>query len=109
LIKVKGIQVAPADLEDVFLSHLMVLDVALIGVKDAYADERPKAFVVLKNERLGPTRKFLYTFVCSKLSRHKWLDGGIDFVDAIPKSVSGKILRRTLKDSKNEGVSATKL
>ncbi|KAJ9605985.1 hypothetical protein H2200_009834 [Cladophialophora chaetospira] len=100
LIKVKGIQVAPAELEDLLLGNPLVEDVAVIGVSDPYAGELPKAFVVLKDKtaNLAQARQKLLQFVKRRLSRHKWLDGGIEFVGEIPKSTSGKILRRVLKD-----------
>jgi 4-coumarate--CoA ligase len=100
LIKVKGIQVAPAELEDLLLGNSLVDDVAVVSVKDPYTGELPKAFVVLKNGNSDHSRarEMLHQFVKDKLSRHKWLDGGIEFVDEIPKSTSGKILRRLLKD-----------
>jgi 4-coumarate--CoA ligase len=111
LIKVKGLQVAPAELEGLLLSHPLVSDVAVVGIRDAHAGERPKAFVVLRDRTAGAVsaRKSLHAFVCSKVSRHKWLNGGIEFVDSIPKSVSGKILRRTLKERENAAGPAAKL
>lgn len=102
MIKVKGIGVAPAELEDLLLGHPKVEDVAVLGVKDEYAGELPKAFVVLKKgvnrgERVG---KELIAFVREKKTRYKWVKE-IEFVDDIPKSTSGKILRRMLRDRAN--------
>jgi 4-coumarate--CoA ligase len=101
LIKVKGIQVAPAELEDLLLGNPLVEDVAVIGIAHDYAGEVPKAYVVLKEDEKTDeerARDVLTQYVRERLSRHKWLDGGIEFVDEIPKSTSGKILRRVLKE-----------
>ncbi|PVH77935.1 4-coumarate-CoA ligase 2 [Cadophora sp. DSE1049] len=104
MIKVKGVQVAPAELEDLLLGHAMVEDCAVIGVPDDYAGERPFSFVVLRDmdgeddgglqER---ARELLMEHVRVKKGRGKWLVG-IRFVESIPKSPSGKILRRVLRE-----------
>uniref|UniRef100_A0A914EH47 Uncharacterized protein n=1 Tax=Acrobeloides nanus TaxID=290746 RepID=A0A914EH47_9BILA len=96
LIKVKGLQVAPAELEDLLLSYPDVQDCAVIGVPDAKSGEVPKAFVVKKNPNL--TEQQVYDWVKSKLAPYKWLQGGVEFVDEIPKSAAGKILRRFLRE-----------
>jgi 4-coumarate--CoA ligase len=100
-VQVKGVGVAPAELEDLLLGHPLVLDVAVIGVPDAYAGELPKAFIVLdpKAKPDQGTSQALQDFVRKKKSRSKWLGGGVEFLDQIPKSASGKILRRLLRDS----------
>ncbi|KAK8206010.1 CoA ligase [Phyllosticta capitalensis] len=100
MIKVKGIAVAPAELEDLLLGHALVDDVAVMGVPDDYVGERPKAFVVLK-KGVQPTDEVgseLMKYVREHKVRHKHL-GELEFVDEIPKSASGKILRRVLKNS----------
>jgi 4-coumarate--CoA ligase len=99
LIKVKGIGVAPAELEDLLLGHVDVEDCAVVGVQDDYAGERPKAFVVLKpgrpaNEQMGQR---LMAYVKEKKVRFKALCA-VEFLDIIPKSGTGKILRRILRD-----------
>lgn len=101
MIKVKGIGVAPAELEDLLLGHEKVEDVAVLGVRDDYAGELPKAFVVLKpdvkgDEKLG---RELLKYVRDRKVKHKHVKE-IEFVDVIPKSASGKILRRILRDRK---------
>jgi 4-coumarate--CoA ligase len=105
MIKVKGVGVAPAELEDLLLGHPLVADAAVIGIPDDYAGEVPKAFVVLgedarprHGEEATRVKKILDDFVKSKKSRPKWLSGGIEFLDQVPKSASGKILRRVLRD-----------
>lgn len=106
MIKVKGIAVAPAELEDLLLGHEKVEDVAVLGLKDDYAGELPKAFVVLKpmfteSESVG---KELLNFVQGKKVKYKWVKE-IEFLEKIPKSASGKILRRVLRDLERSGSS----
>ena len=101
LIKYKGFQVAPAELEGLLINHPAINDVAVIGVYDAaQATEVPRAYVVLKvdAEKGVKTANNITQWVQAKVARHKWLRGGVSFVDEIPKSPSGKILRRVLKD-----------
>ena len=87
----------PAELEALLISHPSVTDAAVIGVKDTEAGELPKAFVVLKANS-AVTEKELVEFVEDSVAPYKRLRGGVEFIDAIPKSSSGKILRRELKD-----------
>jgi 4-coumarate--CoA ligase len=100
LIKVKGFQVPPAELEGLLATHPDVDDVAVIGVynKDR-ATEEPRAYVVpAKGIKGDPTSaKKIADWLASKVASHKRLRGGVRFVDEIPKSPSGKILRRVLK------------
>lgn len=95
LIKYKGYQVAPAELESVLLSHPKIKDAAVIGLPDARSGELPMAFVVLQSGCLL-TEKDVVDFVASKVSSSKWLRGGVRFIKVIPKSASGKILRKDL-------------
>ena len=92
LIKYKGFQVAPAELEAILLTHPMVADAAVIPFPDEEAGEVPKAFVVLKGEA---TPEELIGFVTTRVAPHKRIRS-IAFIDQIPKSLSGKILRRVL-------------
>ncbi|KAK7454411.1 hypothetical protein Landi51_03531 [Colletotrichum acutatum] len=95
LIKVKGFQVAPAELEGHLLEHEGVKDCAVIRVTRE-GQEHPQAHVVPKDSNL--TAESILKFMESRLSAHKRLTGGIVFTEAIPKSASGKILRRLLQD-----------
>ena len=102
LIKVKGIAVAPAELEDCLLGHEMVEDVAVVGVPDEYSGEVPKAFVVLKEAAGGDRGSVqvgdeLGRFVQDRKAKFKWVKE-FEFVSEIPKSASGKILRKALRD-----------
>jgi acyl-CoA synthetase (AMP-forming)/AMP-acid ligase II len=92
LIKYKGYQVAPAELEAVLLQHPSVADAAVIPCPDAKAGEIPKAFVVLKEEA---TADQLKSFVAEHVAPYKKVRE-LEFIDQIPKSASGKILRRIL-------------
>ncbi|XP_026752676.1 probable 4-coumarate--CoA ligase 1 [Galleria mellonella] len=96
LIKVKGNQVSPTEIESVIMEQPEVADVAVVGMPDALAGEVPKAFVVLKpNYKL--TEKQVYDLVAEKLTRYKHLEGGVAFLDSIPRNAAGKIMRNELK------------
>jgi acyl-CoA synthetase (AMP-forming)/AMP-acid ligase II len=94
LIKYKGFQVAPAELEALLVTHAAVADAAVIPSPDEEAGEVPKAFVVLKSDHAA-TADGLIAFVASHVSPYKKIRL-VEFVDQIPKSPSGKILRRVL-------------
>lgn len=96
LIKVKGLQVSPSELEDVLRRHPAVLDVAVIGVPDDMAGELPRAYIV-KKEGISVSKSDISEFVDTKVAPHKRLKGGVVFIDAIPKTNTGKLLRRELK------------
>jgi acyl-CoA synthetase (AMP-forming)/AMP-acid ligase II len=104
LIKVRGFQVAPPELEGVLLSHPQIVDAAVIGVKGVHGQppetECPRAYVV---RRPGPegaklTREAVKQWCGTRLAKYKELTGGVVFVDAISKNASGKILKRILRD-----------
>ena len=95
LIKYKGFQVAPAELEALMLTHPAVADVAVVGLPDAEAGEVPLAFVVTK-PGAEQDAAALQAFVAGHVASYKQIRQ-VRFVDAIPKSASGKILRRVLK------------
>ncbi|OAP55592.1 hypothetical protein AYL99_10565 [Fonsecaea erecta] len=108
LIKVRGFQVAPAEIEGVLLSHPHVLDAAVIGVrKQGEPDvEMPKAYVVRKPGSDGEalTEEKLKSFCRERLAKYKELSGGVSFVDSIPRNATGKALKRILRDmAKAEG------
>lgn len=96
LIKYKGLQVAPAELEALLLSHEDILDAAVIGVEtDDGTNEVPRAYVVADAAKISG--KQIIEFVKANVASHKQLRGGVVFLDAIPKSPSGKILRKDLR------------
>lgn len=95
LIKVKGLQVAPAELEDILRGLPGVLDVGVIGVDDDRCGQVPRAFIVRQGETL--TEDQVHKFMSEQVSSHKQLTGGVEWVESIPKSTAGKILRKDLK------------
>lgn len=101
LIKVKGYQVAPAELEGLLLKHPRIADAAVIPVDDEECGQRPKALVVIRGEL---TAEEVIEFVRTQVAHYKRLKC-VEFLDAIPKSASGKILRRVLVDRERAGVS----
>ncbi len=96
LIKYKGFQVPPAELEGLMLEHPAVTDVAVIGRPDVEAGEIPKAFVVPRTG-VEVDEDALVRFVAGKVATFKQVRE-VEFVGTIPKSPSGKILRRLLKE-----------
>lgn len=94
LIKVKGFQVAPAELEALILTHPQITDAAVIGVQDAEAGEVPMAFIVAADP---PSLAELQAHLAADIAHYKQIRR-LEVVEAIPKSASGKILRRVLRD-----------
>jgi len=99
LIKYKGLQVAPAELEALLITHPAVLDVAVVRKADEEAGEVPKAYIVLKPDEASraTTADALMGWVATRVAPHKRVRH-VEFIDQIPKSASGKILRRVLID-----------
>ncbi|KAL6708630.1 hypothetical protein ACN47E_002611 [Coniothyrium glycines] len=99
LIKVKGLQVAPAELEALLLDHPDVQDAAVIGI-NSNGDELPRAYIVAQTpEKATPeVGESIKKWVAERVSKHKRLEGGVHFVDAVPKNPSGKILRKQLRE-----------
>jgi 4-coumarate--CoA ligase len=101
LIKYKGIQVAPAELEGLLLSHPLIEDAAVIGVPGD-GTEVPRAYVQADRKKISEEE--IKEFVKSKLAPYKQLRGGVVYMDQIPRSAVGKILRKDLRDlAKREG------
>ncbi|KAI6122457.1 hypothetical protein EDD16DRAFT_1859409 [Pisolithus croceorrhizus] len=108
MLKVKGFQVSPAELEGCILEHPDTIDTCVVGIPDEYSGELPMAFVVLhprtaarirEDPRIaGDIKQSIIQHVTSKKAAHKRLSGGIEFIDAIPKAPTGKLLRRVLRD-----------
>ncbi|MBI3790846.1 MAG: 4-coumarate--CoA ligase family protein [Gemmatimonadetes bacterium] len=94
LIKYKGMQVAPAELEAHLLSHPAIADAAVIPIPDEEAGEVPKAYVVT---RAAISPEDIMAFIAERVSPYKKIRA-VEITDAIPKSPSGKILRRFLVD-----------
>ena len=97
LIKYKGFQVPPAELEALLVAHPKVADVAVIGIADEEAGEIPKAFIVRQPGADDLTIDELQAYVSEHVASYKQVRL-VEFIDEIPKSASGKILRRMLRD-----------
>lgn len=97
LIKYKGFQVAPAELEAALVSHPAILDAAVIGVPDDEAGELPAAFIVVAEDSNTLSLEEVQAHLAERLAPFKQVQR-LSVVDAIPKSASGKILRRVLRD-----------
>lgn len=101
MIKYKAYQVAPAELEGILLEHPAVMDAAVIPKRDLEAGEVPKAFVVLRPDWQA-TRDDILQFVASRVAPYKKIRA-LEFVSSIPKTLSGKILRRQLIEQERAG------
>jgi len=98
LIKVKGFQVAPAELEAVLLENDDVADAAVCAIHKDH-EELPRAYVVLKEDSKGKLKeRDIVEWTATKVAKHKRLEGGVAFVDEIPKSPSGKIQRKVMRE-----------
>ncbi len=96
LIKYKGFQVAPAELEALLLTHPAIADAAVVGVPDVEAGEIPRAFIVVKAGQ-AVTAEEITAYMTDRVSTYKVIRDVV-ITDSIPKSASGKILRRMLRD-----------
>src|SRR5205085_10184976 len=96
LIKYKGFQVPPAELEALLLTHPKIADAAVIGLPDDDAGEIPAAYVVLRPDTEA-TAEEIQKFIADQVASYKQIRK-ITFIHAVPKSASGKILRRVLRD-----------
>lgn len=105
LIKYKGYQVAPAELEALLLGHEHLADAAVIGVRDETGNEIPKAFLVRSPapEAAGLSTEDVLAYVAERVAPYKKVRRA-EFVDAVPRAASGKILRRELRDRERESV-----
>ncbi|KAF7553873.1 hypothetical protein G7046_g6973 [Stylonectria norvegica] len=111
LIKYKGFQVAPAELEGTLIDHPDIEDVGVIGIYDKeQATEVPRAYCVLRRGvKSHGKEQAISKWLASRVAHHKRLRGGVIFVEEIPKSTAGKILRRVLKDMARNDKTKAKL
>ncbi|KAK6378940.1 hypothetical protein LTS17_006643 [Exophiala oligosperma] len=111
MIKVRGFQVAPPEIEGVLLTHPDIVDAAVIGVsaRSEIDGEVPRAYVVRRPGVKEPdlTERDVVEYAGKALSKYKRLEGGVKFVDAIPKNASGKILKRILRDEAKKETTGT--
>ncbi|KAI1925363.1 hypothetical protein LOZ65_002900 [Ophidiomyces ophidiicola] len=118
LIKVNALQVAPAELEAVLLEHDDIADAAVVGLT-LNDEEFPRAYVVLKEaakqRQNPPTPGQIQEWIKPRVARHKWLTGGVELINEVPKLPSGKIVRKLMKEwakrdaSKLQGLRRAKL
>lgn len=110
LIKYKGFQVPPAELEGYLIEHPFVSDVAVVGFESKFlGTECPRAYIVLAggmSRASNEQRHSIISWLNGRVTNHKKLRGGLEFVESIPKSASGKILRRVLKSQAKENSEA---
>ncbi|RDW86487.1 uncharacterized protein DSM5745_03129 [Aspergillus mulundensis] len=101
MIKVKGMQISPVAIEDCLRQHPGVVDVAVIGVPDYLAGERPKAFIVPAKKPAEGEVEALFDdwdeFVQSKLTELHWLRGRYELLEALPRTPSGKVTKGVLR------------
>ena len=102
LIKYKALQVAPAELEAVIVGHPAIADACVIGIADEEAGEVPKAFVVLKGKIAAEE---LMAYVAERVAPHKRIRA-VEFMEQLPKSATGKLLRRVLIERERARASA---
>lgn len=107
LIKWKGFQVPPAEIEAILLTHPKIKDAAVIGIPDERAGEKALAYVVRVDETL--TENDVLEYVAKTTSPAKRLHGGVLFTELIPKNPSGKILRRELREYYKQSTLKAKL
>ena len=100
MIKYKGFQVAPAELEAILTAHPAIAEAAVIPSPDEAAGELPKAFVVLRGEI---TPQEIMAYVAERVAPHKKIRR-VEFIEQIPKSPAGKILRRVLVEREREAM-----
>ncbi|MHC8423542.1 4-coumarate--CoA ligase family protein [Streptomyces sp. NB004] len=96
LIKYKGFQVAPAELEALLLTHPDVADAAVVGAYDDDGNEVPHAHVVRRPTATGPSESEIMMYVAERVAPYKRVRR-VTFIDAVPRAASGKILRRELR------------
>lgn len=96
LIKYKGFQVAPAELEALLLTHEGIADAAVVGVPDEDGSEIPKAFVVRQPGAKELTGEDVAAYVAERVAPYKKIRR-VEFIEAVPRAASGKILRRELR------------
>ncbi len=113
LIKRRAFQITPPELEALLLGHPDIVDAAIIGVPaDEFEGELPRAYVVRRpgSDPSKLTEEDVKDYVGERLAKYKRPDGGVRFVDEIPKNASGKILKRILREeAKKERGQASKL
>ncbi|KAF2498992.1 4-coumarate-CoA ligase [Lophium mytilinum] len=96
LFNYKGTQIVPGELEALLIGHPLIVDAAVIGVQTKDGDEVPRAYVVADKSRLSASE--ISQFIEAKVDPNKTLRGGVFFIEVIPRTPSGKILRKDLRE-----------
>jgi 4-coumarate--CoA ligase len=95
---VNALQVAPAELEAVLLEHDSIADAAVVGIT-LHDEEWPRAYVAIQDHAKGKiVPSDIQDWMKLRVAKHKWLVGGVTFVEEVPKLASGKIHRKTMKE-----------
>lgn len=103
----RGFQVTPAELEAVLLSHPLIIEAAVIGIPShASQGEAPRAYVVRRKTSDPLTESEIQEWFKGQVIKYKWLEGGVKFIDSMPKTGSGKILKRVLRDQARKELEA---
>jgi 4-coumarate--CoA ligase len=98
MIKVNAVQVSPAELEALLLEHEYIADAAVVGII-LHGEEWPRAYVVLQEGAKCKVKPLdIQEWIKPKVAKHKWLEGGVAFVDEVPKLASGKIKRKVMRE-----------
>jgi 4-coumarate--CoA ligase len=108
LLKYKGLQVAPAEIENLLFTHPLIQEAAVVGVNlpDDPGTDLPRAYVVADPSRISEDE--IKDFVKQRLAPYKQLRGGVVFVKELPKNAIGKFLRRELRDRAKRELGLTK-
>lgn len=103
MIKFKGLQIAPAEIEALLIGHEKILDAAVIGVPDPVipGNEIPRAFVSRQPGKDPIMEEEVKQYVKDNLAAYKQVRGGVVFIEQVPRNPTGKILRRKLADYGN--------
>ena len=98
LIKVNALQVAPAELEAVLLENEHIADAAVVGIT-LHGEEWPRAYVAIQDVSKGKVKpEEIQEWMKSRVAKHKWLVGGVTFIEEVPKLASGKIQRKAMRE-----------
>jgi acyl-coenzyme A synthetase/AMP-(fatty) acid ligase len=107
VFKYKGIQVAPAELEGILNTHPQIKESAIVGIPEEQSGELPRAYVVADKSKISGEE--IAAWLAERVAPYKQLRGGVVFVDELPKSAIGKILRRELRDAARKEARTSKL
>jgi 4-coumarate--CoA ligase len=99
----RGCQVTPAEIEAVLLELLRIREAAVVGVRIEVGDSEMSRTLMVKKDGVDLGKEEVRRWVEQRLARYKWLEGGVRFVAEVPKTASGKVLKRVLRGKGREG------